>query len=197
MKVTNFIKKVSAVGLSALMCMSLIPSTFYASETVPEEKVSYCVTTIDKEEGQVILIDEEGLPVESNEYTEGETVYFLTEAAEGYCLGDIQILAENESIIESYVVTEEITAFTMPGSDVTISGDFVMIEESGSTEDIQEDTEETTEKSTTEETTVEETTTEETEAASEEDTTETSNEVETETPAEVVDIYASDLIVLL
>ena len=192
MKVTNFIKKVSAVGLSALMCMSLIPSTFYASETVPEEKVSYCVTTIDKEEGQVILIDEEGLPVESNEYTEGETVYFLTEAAEGYCLGDIQILAENESIIESYVVTEEITAFTMPGSDVTISGDFVMIEESGSTEDIQEDTEETTEKSTTEETTVEETTTEETEAASEEDTTETSNEVETETPAEVVDIYASD-----
>ena len=190
MKVTNFIKKVSAVGLSALMCMSLIPSTFYASEVVPEEKVSYCVTTIDKDEGQVILTDSEGLPVESNEYIEGETVYFLTEAAEGYHLNDIQILADNESIVESYAATEEITAFIMPGSDVTINSDFVVIEESESTEDIQEETSETI----TEETTVEETTTEETEAASEEDTTEASveTETETETQAEVVDIYASD-----
>lgn len=192
MKVTNFIKKVSAVGLSALMCMSLIPSIFYASETISEEKTSYCVTTIDKEEGQVILVDSEGLPVESNEYTEGETVYFLIEAAEGYRLSDIQILADNELIIESYAATEEITAFTMPDSDVTISSDFVIIEESESTKNLQEDTEETTEKITTEETTVEEMTTEGTTIAFEEDTTKAFVETETETQAEVVDIYASD-----
>ncbi len=190
MKVTNFIKKVSAVGLSALMCMSLFPSSFYASEIPTEEIASYCVTAIDKEEGQVVLVDSEGTPVETNEYTEGETVYFDVEPAEGYLLEDIQILAENDSIIESYAVTEEITAFTMPGSNVSIEGNFIAVETSESVEE----TEETIQEESTEGESVVQETESVSEAATEEPTeepTEDSTEVETETE-EAVDIYASD-----
>ena len=182
MRFKNVLNRAGSFGLAVLTALTICPTNFTQAAEPESEVMETSVTSSamvyinGSEYGETTVDDTE----EPTEVLSGETVKIKASAHEGYQVSAITAAsADGLETFEVYAVDDHYE-FVMPETDVYVTTWYETASEGEE------------EPSSEEETSVEETTTEEASVIPEEDTTEASSETETETQAEIVDIYASD-----